>query len=180
MMPRPAERGPLGQAARMAACAARALWVRLCCLVGHAAYLATRQVLGNQRYLFLWSHTRSGSSALSVVLASHPAISDIEQAHVRHSSRAGLGLPWLAVARRRFRDACRANSLHDKILHDHLTPDLDIVASLPAHHLFLLREPMESLTSSLRLLERSALNVSPEVAAGIRTAYRQVLAELRA
>ncbi|MFK7752152.1 MAG: sulfotransferase [Sedimentitalea sp.] len=102
-----------------------------------------------ERAVFVISHMRSGSTALSNVLCSHPKISGYGEAHIAYRSQSDLGQLLLNQTKRRAY-SLRAPHLFDKLLHNrhdsHLPPDF-----FGARAVFLLRQPDFAIPSITRL-----------------------------
>ncbi len=103
------------------------------------------------RSLLLVGHMRSGSTALSNVLCSHPEVSGYGETHVAHRSPHALGQLLINQASRRSWTP-RATYLFDKVLHNDL--DVDVADDFyRAHLVFLAREPEATVRSIRRLFE---------------------------
>lgn len=91
------------------------------------------------RAIFVISHMRGATTALSNVLCSHPQLSGYGEAHIRYHGRASLGLLALNQARRRVWRP-QARCLFDKLLHNRLDAQLP-EEFFSARAVFLLRAP---------------------------------------
>ena len=104
--------------------------------------------------LFVMSHMRSRSSMLSHVLGSHKRISGYYEMSRSYREPADLTRMKMAHLLENH-DTPRADYYHDKILHNRFTVCEDILGSPKARFIFLAREPTASLSSMLKLGQRT-------------------------
>lgn len=99
--------------------------------------------------VFSLSHMRAGTTALSNVLCSHPAISGYGEAHIRYDSEVALGR---LVVNHTVRGQHKAGAtyLHDKILHDRYTSPTTC-RFFASRAIFIVREPLATVESIRRL-----------------------------
>ena len=118
------------------------------------------------RMLYLFSHMRAGSSALSHVLCAHPGIAGYGESHVVHDSADAPARLVLNLARRGAWER-RADWLFDKVLHDRLDAALPDAARA-GHALVLLRRPGAALASLRALHTRTGVAEGASDAAALR------------
>lgn len=104
------------------------------------------------RYLFLLGTMRSGSSLLAAILCSHPEILGYGETHVVYD---GIEKMRELVARVRRAHEGREPSRYvlDKLLHDGLIRDPEVLAGADLTCVFLLREPRRTLESLVHQLD---------------------------
>lgn len=104
-----------------------------------------------ERYLFVIAHPRSGSTALSHVLQSHPDIVGFGEHHVSYDGLQDLD----ALATRNAFLARTPDTTHrytlDKIVWNHHELADAVVDDAACHFVFLVREPIETLESYRRM-----------------------------
>lgn len=125
------------------------------------------------RPLFIFGCMRSGSTVLSHIIFSHPEIFGVGETHVvwRHKDAMYAG----AVEAMRLRRELPGSKKYflDKILHSHLTPDLNVLDQLEhAKFVVLLRKPAENITSLHKIKAISE-------AGGIELAVKEYCERLR-
>lgn len=116
--------------------------------VKHHIGLAAMQLVPQARYIrtiFVLSHMRATSTALTNVLCTHPAINGYGETHVIHGASHGAGRLMVNIARRGAWSPL-AGWQCDKILHNHLdqTPPQNF---FHAHAIFLIRAPGPAIHS---------------------------------
>jgi len=149
-------------------------------LGAYYGWLVAARVRPEYEYIFILSHIRSGSSLLSALLSSHPAISGYGETHIQYRTAADLRhLRSKVLARkRRFpRLGCERYIL-GKVLHSSLTTGVSSAFWLSGkvRPVFLVREPGGTVRSMFRSLGHSEsavrayyLNRLPELAENLRS-----------
>lgn len=112
-----------------------------------------------EKYIFILSHMRSGSSLLTHLLASNPVICGYGETRTRYFSRRGFGIlagKALFTLRGELRSE-RKKYVLDKVLHDRfLDPArVDLLCGGDIKVVFLLREPRGTLTSLVNRFRHS-------------------------
>ena len=112
--------------------------------------------------LFVLSHMRSGSSLLTHILNTNPEILGFGETFTKYSS-ADDSLKLMAQIHFNLRQPLVSEKyLLDKLLHNHLLLDLDLLNSENFYYIFLIREPKSTLASILKMFadwdEQRALN----------------------
>lgn len=115
------------------------------------AVVRSRPHVRFENSVFSLSHMRAGTTALSNVLCSHPAISGYGEAHICYDSDASLGRLVVNHAIRAPRKS-GATYLHDKILHDRYTRSTPR-RFFDSRAIFIVREPLATIESIRRLFE---------------------------
>ncbi len=118
---------------------------------------------GHQRGIFVLSHMRGATTALSNVLCSHPAISGYGEAHVAYRNRSSLGQLAINQALRGAWSP-RAQYLFDKILHNRLDDALP-ERFFEARAIFLLRRPEPVIRSVSNLFHQLSSDEYPDESA---------------
>ncbi|CUH78755.1 hypothetical protein TRM7557_02030 [Tritonibacter multivorans] len=126
------------------------------------------RVLPQARYkrsIFVLSHMRAATTALTNVLCSHPAISGYGEAHVNYDSPASSGQLLVNLLRRRAFDPF-APYLADKLLHNRLDNNLP-EDFFSARAVFIVRSPAAAIASITALGARTGVaeGQTPETAA---------------
>lgn len=128
-----------------------------------------------REYLLVLGHMRSGSSMLTNVLRTHPEIAGSHELHKIYKRPDDFA--DIPIALRRF-ESEKVDSAHfflDKVLHSAWLPDPAVLAEIPVRCIFLLREPVSSISSMARRLVGMPLHERPDLAAAH---YEQRLAAL--
>ncbi|CUI51602.1 sulfotransferase family protein [Cognatishimia activa] len=126
--------------------------------------------------VFVLSHMRSMSTALTNVLSSHERISGYGETHVSYSSPHSVGqLAVNLMLRRAWTPTCRF--LLDKILHNELDAFPD-AGFYDARAVFLVRSPAPAIASVVNLAQR-AQGLSLETHEEAAVYYRDRLRQLR-
>ncbi len=120
---------------------------------GRAARLAPQAQYA--RGIFVLSHMRAATTALSNVLCSHPSISGYGETHVRHDREDAPGRVLVNLALRRAFHP-RAPYVIDKILHTALDADVPR-AFFDARAVFVLRSPGAAIPSIVTLARQSGM-----------------------
>ncbi len=138
-----------------------------------AAVAAVNPQCRFDRAIFVMSHMRGATTALSNVLCSHPQISGYGEAHISYQGRGSLG--QLAVNQaRRSAWSPSARYLFDKMLHNRLDRDLP-EAFFAARVVFLLRAPEPTIPSVANLFQHVGSSEYPDET----TAAQYYLARVR-
>jgi hypothetical protein len=113
-----------------------------------------------QAYLFLLATMRSGSSLLSSILSSHPEILGYGETHVVYDGtdkmRELVARVWHAHEgshERHHEEQLPARYVLDKLLHDGLIRDPDVLKEVDLTCVFLLREPRRTIESLVHQLD---------------------------
>lgn len=110
------------------------------------------------KVLFILSHMRSGSSLLTHILSSNPAIKGYGETHIQYESELDLRRLMFKIyfhsqEFKNFQDLRKLNMDHiyilDKILHDHKLLNENLLELENFYFIFLIREPKRSLISML-------------------------------
>lgn len=104
----------------------------------------------NSKYLFILSHMRSRSTALSHILGSHDEICGYSELRRSYNSR----MDFLGMRAALYQDLkCdfEGKYLLDKLLHNHQHINKDLIDSIDYKIIFLLRNPKSSITSAVKL-----------------------------
>lgn len=126
-----------------------------------------------QELLLVLGAQRSGSSMLSEVLASHPEIAGIGEAHVRYVEPASLRDLALQIVYYRRADVWRVRYLMDKVLHDsHLPAIADVAQWIPTRVIVLTRDPAAVVDSMRRWLNTDASDEAAMLGLDARVANR--------
>ncbi|MEQ9667096.1 sulfotransferase family protein [Coleofasciculus sp. G2-EDA-02] len=116
--------------------------------------------------LFLLSHMRSGSSLLTHILNTNPEILGFGETWIQYSSEENFNelIAEVHFSLRKFKIS--EKYILDKILHNHLIINPEILRSDQVYLIFLIREPQNTLPSILKLLpkipEKTAFNYYTE------------------
>jgi hypothetical protein len=124
----------------------------------HGYYSFVTRDRGPHRCIFLLSHMRSGSTLLVHLLISNPAICGYGETHLTYSSRKDLdALICHVLFKRRVFLPGKERFVLDKILHNHLLDleHLEFVCSEDVFVIFLIREPLGSISSAIKNLDYS-------------------------
>ena len=112
------------------------------------------------RILLILSHMRSGSSLLTHILTHNPAILGYGETHITYQTPQDFkqlmaDVYWQCHEFRHLRDLKHLRMNHqyvlDKVLHNHLISDLDLLTHPQISIIFLIREPASSLVSLQKL-----------------------------
>lgn len=123
--------------------------------VAYAYYTQIMRLRKPYQYLLVLSHMRSGSSLLTHILASNPAIAGYGETHLDyHSPAEARLLPCQVLLGQRTLWYGKERYALDKILHsDHLSPAQIKFLPVPSTRLiFLLREPEAAMSSIINTL----------------------------
>jgi hypothetical protein len=104
------------------------------------------------RYLFLLGTMRSGSSLLSSILSSHPEILGYGETHVVYDGPEKMQ-ELVARVRRAHGGQEPARYVLDKLLHDGLIRDPEVLDGIDLTCVFLLREPRRTIESLVHQLD---------------------------
>lgn len=113
---------------------------------------------GEYKILFILSHMRSGSSLLTHLLISNPAIIGYGETHIQYSSEADFKrliyqAYWQSQEFRKFDDLQNLKMNHqyilDKVLHGNKFLKEDFLTSENLYVIFLVREPKRTMVSML-------------------------------
>lgn len=105
--------------------------------------------------IFVLSHMRSATTALSNVLCSHHDVSGYGETHVPHTIHGGLGQVMVnQLVRRAWKP--RASHLFDKVLHDRLDQD-PIPEFYKARAIFIARAPRPTILSVQKLAQTTEM-----------------------
>jgi hypothetical protein len=105
-----------------------------------------------QSYLFLLATMRSGSSLLTAILCSHPEILGYGETHVVYD-RPEKMRELEARVRRAHGEQIPARYVLDKLLHDGLIRDPEVLEGIDLACVFLLREPRRTIESLVHQLD---------------------------
>jgi hypothetical protein len=105
-----------------------------------------------QAYLFLLATMRSGSSLLSSVLSSHPEILGYGETHVVYDGTDKMR-ELMARVRRAHEGRIPTRYVLDKLLHDGLIRDPEVLEGIDLTCVFLLREPRRTIESVVHQLD---------------------------
>ena len=103
------------------------------------------------KILFLLGHMRSGSSLLTHILVTNPEITGFGETHIKYSSEDDFEKLILKINEHVSNSPIGINYVFDKILHNNMFNNEDILCSEQIYKLFLLRKPEQSLASIIRL-----------------------------
>jgi len=124
-------------------------------------YFFLRLKIRNQshNFIFMLSHMRSGSSLLTHILNANPEVSGFGENHAQYQSRQDL-------KRLIFRTLWNLRKLElsekyvlDKILHDELVVNENLLLSKDIRFVFLVRSPQETIASIVKLFSNQKWNV---------------------
>ena len=113
---------------------------------------------GSYKVIFILGHMRSGSSLLTHILVSNPAIKGYGETHIQYQSEADLKklISKIYCHSQEFKniqDLAKLRMNHtyvlDKLLHDNKLLNENLLRSENFYFIFLLREPKRSLMSML-------------------------------
>ena len=133
--------------------------------IAAAAAVSTMPRLRFENCVFVLSHMRSVSTALTQVLASHPDIWGYGETHVSYVNQPAPCRLWLNLLRHQ-RTGLRRGLLLDKVLHNAL--DANVAPDFyRSKAIFLLRSPAPTIRSILALSKAQGLNdwQTPDLAA---------------
>ena len=137
----------------------RGRWRRYLKQISYATARALSTFNTPHEYVFILSHMRSGSSLLTHILVSNPAVLGYGETMTRYADNRDFELLALKIqwVLRRFPLRGPERYLLDKLLHDVLlSPDeLELLVEHNVRLIFLLREPASSIASLIRSLEYS-------------------------
>ncbi len=110
-------------------------------------------------YIFVLSHMRSGSSLLTHLLVSHPAICGFGETHIGYTSQRQFKelIYRVLFVLHRFPLAGNERYMLDKVLHDafFMPQYASLLLARPVRVIFLLRRPQETLASLINTLHYS-------------------------
>lgn len=109
--------------------------------------------LGRRSYILVLSHMRSYSSLLCHILGSHPEIAGYAEMHQSYNSRLDL-LRLRARVSRSLDGELGGRFVLDKILHNDYTVSESLINHSLVRPIFLLRNPIDSLTGILKMGKR--------------------------
>lgn len=124
------------------------------------SYRKSRNLIGlpHPKFIFLLGHMRSGSTLLMHILLSHPSITGIGESNKVYSTDDDL---WSLVLSSRLEHRTlfqRTTYYADQINHNAKTPDFSIFSDYDMRYILLIREPMTSISSILRLSKKYYTN----------------------
>jgi len=117
------------------------------------SYLALRLKMRNEShdFIFMLSHMRSGSSLLTHILNANPEVAGFGENHVQYRSKQDLKSLILRTAWKLRQFKLSEKYVLDKILHDELVVDRNLLLSEDVRFIFLVRHPHETLASIVKL-----------------------------
>lgn len=101
------------------------------------------------RYLFIVSHTRSGSSLLSHIVCSHPHIYGTGELGIPYHSPAYLTVAIGKIRRYTGKPNPDTRYIFDKVLHNPLCLPAWLTSREDTRFIFLLRDPKEAIASNI-------------------------------
>lgn len=120
-------------------------------------------IFRNTKPLFVLGCMRSGSTLLSHILMSHPEIFGVGESHVVWRDHKSLHDVMAEALRLRRELPAPRKYLLDKILHSHLTPNLDALTAIKGTRIIvLLRRPPENIASISKIINAGGVPVACE------------------
>lgn len=101
------------------------------------------------KFLFILGHMRSRSTLLSHILNSHDEIHGIGESNRVYKTPLNFAKQVLASVFQNYRFRAFDSLILDQVNHNHMTPDLELLASYDIKFLFLVRKPKDALESML-------------------------------
>lgn len=109
--------------------------------------------LGPREYVLVLSHMRSRSTLLAHLVGSHPEVAGYAEMNLTYSRRRDL-LRLRGTVARSLDGRLDGRLVLDKVLHDHHPVSCAVLEDPVVHPVFLVRRPVETLASILRMNER--------------------------
>lgn len=119
----------------------------------YASYYRLKSGWRPEKFIFILSHMRSGSTLLTHLLVSNPAICGYGETRTRYFNRRQFGILTGKVLRTLGNELVSNDTRYvlDKLLHDRFSPNgLDVLRGEESKIVFLLREPAGTLSSLMR------------------------------